>query len=319
MRSICVVVSALLASSVVAGGAVAQTSASYSPASTQGDLLPSALEVYSSSEALTTNAFGEVSTVVSTGRPQSLARPSALAFATEPSDGDEGGGGGSKYLPVLFSTLMPGTGELYLGYTWRGAGLMALEVAAWAGYFYYRDQGLDSREAYESFADTYWSTDKWISDHPVVWPEQLSTPEQMDSVGAIWSGTGSWPGYMPWVSREEDKQHFYENVGKYDWFISGWSDFDIMQDPFMRNTDLRDQYRAMRKESNDQLETADKFIYLSLATRVFSIVETLFLVRSADRDDAGEESTSMSENRLRLRARPRGFDGGEISLEYSFK
>lgn len=292
----------------------------------QEDLLPSALEVYSSSQALTTRAFNELTSVVSTGRPEALARPAAVSYGAARLDESSDGGGRSRYLPVLFSALVPGTGEIYLGYKWRGAALIAMEAGAWTGYFYYRNKGLDTREAYENYADSHWNVNKWISDHSLLYPsEQLDTPAQMDSVGMIHSGSGEWPGYMPWVSREEDKQHFYENIGKYDWFISGWQDYDpdfydeSKEIPFQTDTALRDQYREMRKESNDQLETADRFIYVSLGVRVFSIVETLFLARaSGDGDDAAGASGEL-DNRLRLRTRAKGFDGGEIFLQYSFK
>ena len=314
MRSFCVIACVLLASSLgTPQPSGAQPDASYSPSNAHKDLLPAALEVYSSSDALTSETFSELSSVVATGRPEVLARQSA--YASQAGSDDSEGGGRGRYLPVLFSALMPGTGELYLGYKWRGAALITLEVAAWAGYFYYRNEGLDSRDAYEAFADNYWSISKWIDHHPVVYPENLSTPEQMDSVGLL-QGSGEWPGYMPWVSREEDKQHFYENIGKYDWFISGWEDFYPDVDPFMTDTDLRDQYREMRKESNDQLDRADTFIYVSLGVRVFSIVETLFLVRG---DGSSGGSGDETQNQLRLRTRAKGFDGGEIFLQYSFK
>jgi hypothetical protein len=310
----------LLASSwCLAQPCPAQPYIAYSPSSTPKDLIPAALEVYSSSAALTSETFSELSSLVVTGQPEVLAREPAYAFQ---SDADAGNGGRSKYWPVLFSALMPGTGEIYLGYKGRGIALITLEVAAWAGYFYYRNQGLDSRDAYESFADQYWSQSKWIDHHPLVYPENLYTPEQMDSVGQVNSGSGEWPGYIPWVSKEEDKQHFYENIGKYDWYISGWQDFDpdyydaSAEIPFMTDTALRDQYREMRKESNDQLDDANKFAYMSLGVRVFSVVETLFLARGSDSSgDAADET----KNQLRLRTRAKGFDGGEIFVQYTFK
>ena len=315
MRSFSVIACVLLATSLgSARPSGAQPDAACSPSNAHKDLLPEALEVYSSSDALTSEMFSELSSVVATGRPEVLSRQPAYAFQSGADDSE--GGGSGKYLPVLFSALMPGTGELYLGYKWRGAALITLEVAAWAGYFYYRNQGLDSRDSYEAFADQYWSTSKWIDHHPSVYPGNLSTPEQMDSVGMEQS-SGEWPGFIPWVSKEEDKQHFYENIGKYDWYISGWQDY-IPTDSgeFMTDTALRDQYREMRKESNDQLDRADTFIYVSLGVRVFSIVETLFLARS---DGSSGESGDETQNQLRLRTRAKGFDGGEIFLQYSFK
>ena len=329
MRFLSVIVCVFLAAP--SSGALARSSGAGSDGSSpvlkpQEDLIPSALEVYSSSEALTSETFGDLTSIVSTGRPETLSRVSVTGYETASLDESGGEGGGVSYLPVLFSAILPGTGEIYLGYEWRGAALIALEVAAWSGYIYYRNQGLDTREEYENFADDYWNIDKWMTDHSLLYPsDRLYTPAQMDSMGMVHSGSGEWPGYMPWVSREEDKQHFYENVGKYDWFISGWSDYDPdfydagADIPYQTETGYRDQYREMRKESNDQLETADRFIYVSLGVRVFSIVETLFLVRSSANDTDSSDSEDQSQNNLRFHARAKGFDGGEVFLQYSFK
>ena len=64
-----------------------------------------------------------------------------------------------------------------------------------------------------------------------------------------------------------------------------------------------------------QGDDANKFIYISLATRVFSIVETLFLVRSSEEKAAGE----VSKNHFKFQTRPLGHQGAEIALEYCFK
>lgn len=277
-------------------------------------LVPSALEAYATSEALTAQTAREVSAELSADGLEVLMRPAFLGMAGD--DASESNGGVS-YLPVLFSALMPGTGELYLGYNWRGAALISLEIAAWAGYFYYRNEGLDSREAYEGFADEHWNIQKWVDHHPEIYDLTGFTIEDLEEIGREKSGSQDWPGYLPYVSKEEDKQHYYENIGKYDWYISGWRDFDPEQDdPWMRDTPLRTTYRDMRKESNDQLDTANQFIYLSLGVRVFSIIETLFLARSSGSSDEAED---VSRNRLRLETRPLGIRGAEIALEYRFK
>jgi hypothetical protein len=275
--------------------------------------LPSTLETYSSSEAFTADAVAELSTARTPGQTLESTGPSLLYADPEGSSESKGD---VSYLPVLFSFLMPGVGEIYLGYRWRGAALVALEVAAWTGYFHYHKEGLDSREAYENFADTYWDIQRWVDHHPDIYDLQGQTIEDLEEIGRSKSGSGDWPGYIPYVSKEEDKQHFYENIGKYDWYISGWQDFDPEVQPWMRDTPLRDQYRSMRKESNDQLDTANAFIYLSLGTRVFSIIETFLLARSAGRSS---ESKDVSSNYLRVKTKPKGFSGGEIALEYHFK
>jgi len=224
--------------------------------------------------------------------------------------------GKQSWWPLLYSAIVPGTGELSMGYEKRGVVLMAVEVAAWAGYFYNHEEGLDKRADYESFADAHWDVQRWPDWHFDVYPTFTGwTPEQMDEQGQSTSGNGSWPGYSPWVSKEDDRQHYYENIGKYDWYISGWSDYDPDLAP--HNTELRDAYRAMRKESNDQLDTANQFIYLSLATRVFSLIETSVLIVKARK--AYDQEHASLDNSWMFRAKPQGLSGGRVYVEYRFK
>lgn len=221
-------------------------------------------------------------------------------------------------LPVLLSILVPGAGELYMGYYGRAAGLIALEVAAWTGYAYYRDQGLDTRAEYESFADAHWHMDDFLLKHP---SGPYATLSDLEAAGE----SGDWKNflrgnvsekffYMPFISKAEDKQHYYENIGKYNWFISGWDDWDDTLDSnnnFREYTDNREIYRSLRVESNDQLERADRFIYLSIAARAFSLVETILLTRG---EAGGEDDYS-----LRVDVEPRGWETTRISLECRFK
>jgi len=224
-----------------------------------------------------------------------------------------------SWRPVLYSAVIPGAGELSMGDYKAGIPALALEIIAWTGYFTKHDQGLETRSEYEAFADANWSQGKWIEDHPHVYPNAdvlgINTPAQMDSIGAIVGPSGVWPGYIPWVSKEEDKQHYYENIGKYDWYISGWTDFD--PDAIPQDTPLRDQYRAMRIKSNDQLDTANNFIYLSIGVRVWSLVYTTLKVKRVRA--AAETAVLDTHNHFAFRAEPKGLSGGVVALEYWFK
>jgi hypothetical protein len=233
-----------------------------------------------------------------------------------------------KYLPVFLSALVPGAGELYLGHVKRGIALMAVEAGAWTGYFYKHEQGLDTRDEYEAFADEHWGQRRWLEHHYGLWfegrdysgvtTEQLM--EEAEEWGVAGSGSGVWPGYSPWVSKEEDKQHYYENIGKYDWYVSGWEDYvpGTTPDDLAPGEVLslrREEYRELRMESNDQLDAADRFIYLSIAARVVSLVQTTLLVtRSQQGDDM-----ARTDNHWMFRARSYGRDSGEVALEYWFK
>jgi hypothetical protein len=273
------------------------------PERDEGAMLPSVNVHFESAEAAARMQY----------EPEVLSRPS-MSLSDEFAPGQTPGK--QSWWPLLYSAIVPGTGELAMGYEKRGVFLMALEVAAWAGYFYNHEEGLNKRADYESFADENWDQQRWADLHFDVYPTFTGfTPEQMDSVGQVKSGNGAWPGYSPWVSKEEDRQHYYENIGKYDWYVSGWAGYD--PDLPSMNTELRDSYRAMRKESNDQLDTANQFIYLSLATRVFSLIETSVLIVKA-RKAYGQEHASL-DNRWMFRAKPQGMSGGQVYMEYRFK
>jgi len=225
-----------------------------------------------------------------------------------------------KYLPVLLSALVPGAGELYMGHLKRGIALMAVEAGAWSGYFYKHNQGLDTRSEYEAFADDHWDQRRWIDNHFGVYPQTGYTLEDLEQYGRDTSGSGVWPGYIPWVPKSEDKQHYYENIGKYDWYVSGWEDYVPLTTPDDLGpgealSKLREEYRSMRVESNDQLNVAERFIYLSIAARVFSLVQTTLLVTRS----SNEDTAARLDNRWMLRAQSRGPAASEVALEYWFK
>ncbi len=228
---------------------------------------------------------------------------------------DDNVSSGSKgtYLPVLYSLLIPGTGEIALGYPKRGIALIALEVTAWIGYAYYRDQGLDGRAEFEAFADAHWTEDRWINNHPALEGEPVpKTFANLDSIGSDPSYSG-WPGYHSYAPKDDVKLNYYENLGKYDWFISGWEDWDPASKPM--NTELRDQYRALRLESNSDLDKADRFIYLSIATRVFYVVETVILAR---RNGKSAESETNEKRNYSFKTRSTGLASGEVAFVYRF-
>ena len=232
-----------------------------------------------------------------------------------------------SYLPVLYSLIIPGTGEIALGYPYRGIGLVAVEALAWSGYYYYNQKGLDDREAYERFADQHWDFDRWIQQHPATYEmvnfAGYSAPVSFDEFDAYgrtqWSQTLPapwWPGYHTWHPKSTEKQNYYENIGKYDWFISGWEDWDLSTRPM--DTDLRTQYRGMRIESNDNLDTAERFIFLSIGARVFSLIETFFLVRSYNQSVETGAVHDAEARRYAFTARSTGITSGEFALEFRF-
>lgn len=219
-----------------------------------------------------------------------------------------------SYWPLLYSTLIPGLGELTMGYEKRGIALMAAEVVAWTGYYKNHNDGMQERTDYEHYADVHWAESRWIQNFPNLC-NNPQTVQDIEECGQASSGSGAWPGYIPYIPKSVDKQHYYENLGKYDWYISGWDDWDPNANPYAHQTDNRTTYRAMRHDSNTSLDHADAFLWVSVAARAFSIAETAIIIHGKRNETAGGGGGGVP---ITLRARPRGNTGGEVALEVKF-
>jgi hypothetical protein len=184
-------------------------------------------------------------------------------------------------VPVLLSAAVPGAGELKMGGTKRAIAFFAAEVFGWWQVFRNRADGLDERDAYESFADEHWSIRDWFINNLGYPPDNL-TEEEINA--AIEEEC------FQWQPRNEDKQHYYENIGKYECFVFGWDDY---RDASPDYTYHRDIYRAMRSSSNHDLNQARNYLAFNIVTRLVSMVDTAFMVRSRrrayeeERADAG--------------------------------
>ena len=203
--------------------------------------------------------------------------------------------------PLLYSLLLPGLGEWSLGYRGRAVGQFAVEAGCWAGNFYYRDQGFKLRHDYEAYAEEHWEEARWAS----AWNPD-GQPEWMDWVSTDQWAALAWPdtlatameflrddheGYMEshFAPYQEDPQHYYENLGKYDWYRWGWDDYDDGSDDSVR----RYIYTGMRKDSNAAFDRAEAFIFALVAARVVSLADTYILLRRAER--AGGDRAGLDE------------------------
>lgn len=202
----------------------------------------------------------------------------------------------SPAIPMLMSLVLPGAGEAYLGYK-RGYLQIALDAASWYGAIHYDKQGEDKKDEYYAYADLHWSEDKLDAAYD---PNYLDRPDaNFDYSSVVGEGSDyfstaeneidNYTDLPLWVSVEDDRREYYENLGKWDQFVFGWDDYvdprdflatdtiDIrnLQDP--RTSAHREEYRSMRQDSNDAFSNRDKFIYLSIAFRMFSVLQVAYL------------------------------------------
>ncbi|MBN2828757.1 MAG: hypothetical protein JXR56_00385 [Candidatus Cloacimonetes bacterium] len=113
-------------------------------------------------------------------------------------------------LAMVMSMLVPGTGNFYANkssfttYIWP-----VLEIGLWAGFIYYRIEGDKITDDYEKFADDHYSRDRQHHIEPFLREKYLND---------VYDDTF-------WRLDDDNSQHFYEDISKYDKYVFGWSDW----------------------------------------------------------------------------------------------
>lgn len=219
-------------------------------------------------------------------------------------------------LPVLLSAAVPGAGEIATGHWLRGLPLVAADVATWLGYAHFQQEGRDWRTSYERFGDKYWhytgdanGNGQFDAGEIKGWQENLREYYDGQNGEAYdWYDPGAaYNCTCPFIPKEEDRQHYYENIGKYRYYWMGWEDWLPSED--FRNSDsqgLRRQYDDMRIRSNNNFDRSTQMIVVGMATRLASVVQTVFLVR-------GDLRRDLQVRPLRLSGR-----GGGLELTYKY-
>ena len=154
-------------------------------------------------------------------------------------------------LGVVFSAAVPGTGELYAGKWLKGALFLAAEIGLWVGYSRFYANGQELEDEFQAYADTYWSEARWLENYD-------------PSHGATHS--------LP----ETKTQQYYEMIGKYDQFRTGWDDYVAGGDPL---TPHRDAYESMRHESNVEFKYASYCAMIVLANHMISAFDAGLTIR----------------------------------------
>jgi hypothetical protein len=248
-----------------------------------------------------------------------------------------GRSGGSPAIPMLMSLVLPGAGEVYLGHK-RGFLQIALDAASWYGAAYNAGKGDDMKDEYYAFADEHWFLGKLDAAYDTAYldrPDANFDYSDVVGVGTDYFGYDGYQNIPLWVSEAADRREYYENLGKWEQFVFGWDDFtdprefldteeiDIANLGDPRASANRERYRDMRQESNDYYAKRDRFIYLSIAFRVFSVLQVAYLegllFGGGDAGGAGEPSQlDVGGHEVNFFVEPVGFSRGVIGATVSF-
>lgn len=201
---------------------------------------------------------------------------------------------GMKSVPkaVFFSAAIPGGGQIYNGSRLKAIAFLAVEVAGLVSHFRFQNRGSDLEARFESDADRLWDEDSywtWMSEiefRKTGREVKLDPNDPSDLKDLRVYERMSFSHFLP----EEKGQQYYENVGKYDQFVTGWQDFreQTLRDSlalltmvdyssgFYKGEDLttiseqRNAYVGLRRDANDNFKRATNMATLVIFNHIVS-------------------------------------------------
>ncbi len=154
----------------------------------------------------------------------------------------------------IFSAVAPGSGQLYVGAK-RGYVYLGIEAVAWTTSYFFHKSGKQKEEDYMDFADNHW-TEPTVGDTVLVNPDGSVVYYDQEHKDRI--------DYF----RANNKQHYYEDIGKYAYYQIGWAPGTL------------GEYLDMRDDSNRLLKNSNYAIMAALVNHVVSAVDALRLARN---------------------------------------
>ncbi|MDA3814203.1 MAG: hypothetical protein PF570_08125 [Candidatus Cloacimonetes bacterium] len=128
---------------------------------------------------------------------------------------------------MMLSSLFPGAGQFYANPRSITTYIFPLiEIGLIAGYFINYNEGLDKEAEYQDFADIHYNRDQqWFAQEDLI-NDPMNNSNfyadhfRLDGIEKLDDGS--------WYIWENNTQHFYEDIGKYNKYVFGWNDwFDI--------------------------------------------------------------------------------------------
>lgn len=279
---------------------------------------------------------GSLETLALTGLPAQSDEFGGGGGAIDPAKTDLGEGRRGGVVPVLASLVLPGAGEAMLGHK-RGYFMMALDIFAWTKVASNHKDGNDLRDEYYAFADLWYSDERLVAAYNPQTTDDVRRgmgAEYFVSVGNV-TDVAELEKLPLYVTKEDDRREYYENLGKWDQFVFGWDDFrrpdsypgytvthdakiDLEQ-PWV--SEHRNAYRLMRDASNDAFKTRDHWLTLNIGLRVFSVLQTAWLdglLGGGGGNGNGENRLSVAGHDVRLIAQPTGLRRATVAAAITF-
>jgi len=169
----------------------------------------------------------------------------------------------------LYSLILPGAGELYANSKIKAAIFFGVDATLWTLYFNYHKKGKNKENEYKGFADQHWIEEdyrQWLIDSL-----EITSGSDQDS---FWNPEKQSYDWLSHHLPDKKDQQYYEMIGKYDQFSSGWDDFH--EDPSQLH---RNFYLDLRRDSNNWLNKAKYSAMFSLANHILSSFDAAIAVK----------------------------------------
>ena len=216
---------------------------------------------------------------------------------------------------ILKSLILPGWGQYSRGDYKKAFIFLTIESIAFGIYYNYNKKGINKDSLTKNFADEHWSFSNWITDYYNFENSNFSyifEREETASYKELWEGghkiefiyenqyytTGSafinfyndilcTNGHGECNEQIFDSievlkdHHYYENIGKYDHFFTGWDDNEDIYEYKKSSGELlamspnKKQYRKDWEVSAEFNRIADYALYTIYTNHILSLLDIL--------------------------------------------
>ncbi len=193
----------------------------------------------------------------------------------------------------LYSLLLPGAGQLYVGSRVKAAAFFGIEVLSWTGVFYYHHKGDVKTDLFNAYADAHWSNDRYSDFLYINW-QVRDDDSTFNTPGDPTSGF-FFTHHLP----NTKTQQYYEMIGKYNQFVFGWDDVTPLTTPDRHATEHtysahRLHYEDMRHDANNMYHRATTSLLVMMVNHVISGFEAAWSAkRHNDRLDESSQKLSF--------------------------
>lgn len=200
-------------------------------------------------------------------------------------------------LAMLYSLLLPGLGEHYLGHTGRAKIFFVTEGAIWTSFAVFRIQGSHRESLYKEYAQINAGVSERNDD------------DFYRTIGNYISSDG--PFSANEAVRRQARALYPNNPGLRDQYLAdnGYFGDDAWE---WRDQNFLQQYKEMRTSSLDAYHRASLSLGLLVANRLISVLDTGIIASRRSRDDKDQATLSWNVDAGRFGP------GAKVTLSRSF-